>query len=189
MTISVDFDRTFAADPRLWGEFARQSAAAGNRVVMVSRRPDTPENQDHIAQTLGDYREAFDAVLLVGDRLKDEAAREAGIAVDVWVDDSPQFVRATETRAAPYVEGDWVTLPDGRVGRVDHVMTEGELNLGDVAMPATPDAPVALVSVWEGESFGEPVPVAVSELQAAEEPEAARAYGKPKRKPRRRKRG
>jgi HK97 family phage portal protein len=86
-------------------------------------------------------------------------------------------------RAAPYVEGEWVTLPDGRVGRVDHVMTEGELNLGDVAMPATPDAPVALVSVWEGESFGEPVPVAVSELQTAEEPEAARAYGKPKRKP------
>jgi hypothetical protein len=90
-------------------------------------------------------------------------------------------------RAAPYYEGDWVTLPDGRVGRVDHVMTEGELNLGDVEMPATPDAPVALVSVWEGESFGEPVPVAVSELQAAEEPEAARAYGKPKRKPRKRK--
>jgi hypothetical protein len=280
MTISVDFDRTFAADPQLWGEFARQSAAAGNRVVMVSRRPDTPENQDEIAQTLGDYREAFDAVLLVGERLKDEAAREAGIEVDVWVDDSPQFVRAAESRAAPgsvaegdfvswgsgdgrgrgritrvvrdgeinvpdssftiqgteddpaalirvyreladgwnatdtlvghrfstltkidplerepasraapYYEGDWVTLPDGRVGRVDHVMTEGELNLGDVAMPATPDAPVALVSVWEGESFGEPVPVAVSELQAAEEPEAARAYGKPKRKPRRRKRG
>jgi HK97 family phage portal protein len=90
-------------------------------------------------------------------------------------------------RATPYYEGDWVTLPDGRVGRVDHVMTEGELNLGDVAMPATPDAPVALVSVWEGESFGEPVPVAVADLQAAEEPEAARAYGKPKRKPRKRK--
>jgi hypothetical protein len=85
------------------------------------------------------------------------------------------------------VEGSWVTLPDGRVGRVDHVMTEGVLNLGDVAMPATPDAPVALVSVWEGESFGEPVPVAVADLQAAEEPEAARAYGKPKRKPRKRK--
>jgi hypothetical protein len=65
-------------------------------------------------------------------------------------------------------------------------MTEGVLNLGDVEMPATPDAPVALVSVWEGESFGEPVPVAVADLQPAEEPEAARAYGKPKRKPRKR---
>jgi hypothetical protein len=90
-------------------------------------------------------------------------------------------------RALP-VEGEWVTLPDGRVGRVDHVMTEGVLNLGDVEMPATPDAPVALVSVWEGESFGEPVPIAVADLQAAEEPEAARAYkDKPKRKPRKRK--
>jgi HK97 family phage portal protein len=100
--------------------------------------------------------------------------------------ETPALEEASQ-RAAPYYEGDWVTLPDGRVGRVDHVMTEGELNLGDVAMPATPDAPVALVSVWEGEGFGEPVPVAVSELQAAEEPEAARAYGKPKRKPRKRK--
>jgi HK97 family phage portal protein len=102
--------------------------------------------------------------------------------------EAPALEEASQ-RAALYYEGDWVTLPDGRVGRVDHVMTEGELNLGDVAMPATPDAPVALVSVWEGEGFGEPVPVAVSELQTAEEPEAARAYGKPKRKPRRRKGG
>jgi len=99
----------------------------------------------------------------------------------------PPATEEASQRAAPYVEGDWVTLPDGRVGRVDHVMTEGVLNLGEVEMPATPDAPVALVSVWEGESFGEPVPVAVSELQTAEEPEAARAYGKPKRKPRKRK--
>ena len=192
MTISVDFDRTFAADPDLWGEFARQSADAGNRVVMVSRRPDTPENQAEIDETLGDYREAFDAVLLVGERLKDEAAREAGVEVDVWVDDSPQFVRSVERRIAAdaATEGMWVTLPDGRVGRIDHVMTEGVLNLGDVEMPATPDAPVALVSVWEGEGFGEPVPAAVADLQAAEEPEAARAYkDKPKRKPRRRKRG
>jgi hypothetical protein len=61
------------------------------------------------------------------------------------------------------------------------------LNLGDVEMPATPDAPVALVSVWADGDFGEPVPVAESELQAAEEPEDARGYGdKPKRKPRKR---
>jgi HK97 family phage portal protein len=114
----------------------------------------------------------------------------AGASTKPLVDAEPVAEPAPEEasqRAAPYYEGDWVTLPDGRVGRVDHVMTEGELNLGDVAMPATPDAPVALVSVWEGESFGEPVPVAVSELQTAEEPEAARAYGKPKRKPRKRK--
>jgi len=118
MTISVDFDRTFAADPVLWGEFARQSVATGNTVVMVSRRPDTPENQDEIAATMGDYREAFTQVLLVGDRMKDEAAREAGLAVDVWVDDSPQYIRSVEHRAAP----DAVDTADGEATNVQEAV-------------------------------------------------------------------
>jgi HK97 family phage portal protein len=106
------------------------------------------------------------------------------VAETLTVEPEPVVEQVSE-RALP-VEGEWVTLPDGRIGRVDHVMTEGELNLGDVAMPATPEAPVALVSVWEGEAFGEPVPVAVADVTPAEEPEAARGY-KGKRKPRKRK--
>ena len=94
MTISIDFDRTFAADPKLWGEFALQSAADGNTVVMISRRLDTPENQKEIADTMGDYVMAFSQIMLIGgDTLKADAAEAAGISVDVWVDDSPQTVR------------------------------------------------------------------------------------------------
>jgi HK97 family phage portal protein len=206
MTISVDFDRTFAADPQLWGEFARQSAAAGNRVVMVSRRPDTPENQDEIAQTLGDYREAFDAVLLVGERLKDEAAREAGIAVDVWVDDSPQFVRGTESRAAPgsVAEGDFVSWDSsgGRArGRIDHVMDYGTLDIPgtDFTIDATEEDPAALITVYEEVSGGwRPTETQVGHKVATltkidplpePPPVEENAYGKPKRKPRRRKGG
>ncbi len=94
LTLSIDFDRTFSADPQLWGEFARTAVADGNTVVMVSRREDTPEDRQTVTDTLGDYADAFSQVLLVGDRLKDEAAKEAGIEVDVWVDDSPQFIRS-----------------------------------------------------------------------------------------------
>ena len=94
LTLSIDFDRTFSADPQLWGEFARKAVADGNTVVMVSRRPDTPEDRQTVTDTLGDYADAFSQVLLVGDRLKDEAAKEAGVEVDVWVDDSPQFIRS-----------------------------------------------------------------------------------------------
>jgi HK97 family phage portal protein len=93
MTISIDFDRTFAADPQLWGEFARTSQAEGNTVVMVSRRPDTPDDRQTVTDALGDYADAFSQVLLVGDQMKDEAAQAAGVNVDVWVDDSPQFIR------------------------------------------------------------------------------------------------
>jgi HK97 family phage portal protein len=206
MTISVDFDRTFAADPQLWGEFARQSAAAGNRVVMVSRRRDTPENQDEIAETLGDYREAFDAVLLVGDRLKDEAAREAGIEVDVWVDDSPQFVRAAESRAAPgsVAEGDFVSWDSsgGRArGRIDHVMDYGTLDIPgtDFKIDATEEDPAALITVYEEVSGGwRPTETQVGHKVATltkidplpePSPVEENAYGKPKRKPRRRKGG
>jgi hypothetical protein len=206
MTISVDFDRTFAADPQLWGEFARQSAAAGNRVVMVSRRPDTPENQDEIAQTLGDYREAFDAVLLVGDRLKDEAAREAGIAVDVWVDDSPQFVRAAESRAAPgsVAEGDFVSWDSsgGRArGRIDHVMDYGTLDIPgtDFKIDATEEDPAALITLYEEVSGGWRATetqvghkvATLTKIDPLPEPPPVEenAYGKPKRKPRRRKGG
>ena len=91
MTVSIDFDRTFAADPQLWGEFARQAVADGNTVVMISRRPES--DREEVISSLGDYAESFSQVLLVGgDTLKADAADAAGIAVDVWVDDSPQTI-------------------------------------------------------------------------------------------------
>ena len=93
MTVSIDFDRTFAADPALWGEFARKAVADGNTVVMISRRPDTPDDRQTVTDTLGDYADAFSQVLLVGgDTLKADAADAAGVSVDVWVDDSPQTI-------------------------------------------------------------------------------------------------
>jgi len=154
MTISVDFDRTFAADPALWGEFARKSAAEGNRVVMVSRRPDTPENQAEIAETLGDYREAFDAVLLVGERLKDDAAREAGIEVDVWVDDSPQFVREARAKRGTVKRGDFVSWGSagGRArGKIDRIEAGGTVNVPgtDFEVEGTEEDPAALITVFE----------------------------------------
>ena len=94
MTISIDFDRTFAADPPLWGEFARKAVADGNTVVMVSRRPETTDDRQTVTNTLGDYADAFSQVLLVGgDTLKDDAAKAAGLNVDVWVDDAPQTIK------------------------------------------------------------------------------------------------
>lgn len=95
-----------------------------------------------------------------------------------------------EKRAAPgtIVEGNWVTFDDGEIGKVDHVMVEGTLNLGDIEMPASPDAPVMLVSVWLNGDFVRQVPVAMADAELVEEPEDARGW-KPKRKPGRRKRG
>jgi HK97 family phage portal protein len=91
MTVSIDFDRTFAADPQMWGEFAKKAVADGNTVVMISRRPES--DREEVISSLGEYAESFSQVLLVGgDTLKADAADAAGINVDVWVDDSPQTI-------------------------------------------------------------------------------------------------
>ena len=83
--------------------------------------------------------------------------------------------RRTTKRAAPgtVAEGDWVTLADGTLGRVDHVMTEGVLNLGDLEMPATADDPVALVSTWSEGEFDDPVGVKIKDVTKAEKPDGA----------------
>jgi hypothetical protein len=201
MTISVDFDRTFSADPRLWGEFARKAVADGNRVVMISRRPEA--DREEVISSLGDYAEAFSDVLLVGgDTLKDDAAQAAGIAVDVWVDDSPQFIRG-EQRAQPGTvsEGDFVSWDSsgGRArGRIDHVMDYGTLDIPgtDFTIDATEEDPAALITVYEEVSGG----WRATEMQVGHKvatltkidplpeppPVEESSYGKPKRKGRKR---
>jgi HK97 family phage portal protein len=205
MTVSIDFDRTFAADPALWGEFARKAVADGNTVVMISRRPE--EDRATVTETLGDYADAFSQVLLVGgDTMKGDAAQAAGIEVDVWVDDSPQFIRSAEQRAEPgtVAEGDFVSWDSsgGRArGKVDHVMDYGRLDVPgtDFAIDATEEDPAALITVYEEVSGGWRATetqvghkvATLTKIDPLPEPPPVEenAYGKPKRKPNKRKRG
>ena len=203
MTVSIDFDRTFAADPALWGEFARKAVADGNTVVMISRRPE--EDRATVMETLGDYADAFSQVLLVGgDAMKGDSAQAAGIEVDVWVDDSPQTIRALEQRAEPgtVAEGDFVSWGSsgGRArGRVDHVMTDGNLDVPgtDFAIAASEEYPAALITVYEEVTGGWRATetqvghkvATLTKIDALPEPPVEeKAYGKPK-KPRKRKGG
>jgi HK97 family phage portal protein len=200
MTISIDFDRTFAADPAMWGEFARKSVADGNTVVMISRRPEA--DRQSVMATLGDYADAFSQVLLVGgDTLKADAAQAAGIDVDVWVDDSPQTIRSAEKRAEPGTvsEGDFVSWGSagGRArGRIDYVMGDGTLDVPgtDFKINSTEDDPAALITVYEEVSggwratetqVGHKVST-LTKIDALPEPPPAE---EPRAKPRRRKRG
>jgi HK97 family phage portal protein len=201
MTVSIDFDRTFAADPQLWGEFARKAVADGNRVVMISRRPES--DREEVISSLGDYAESFSDVLLVGgDTLKADAAQAAGISVDVWVDDSPQFIRG-EQRAQPGTvsEGDFVSWDSsgGRArGRIDHVMDYGTLDIPgtDFKIDATKEDPAALITLYEEVTGGwqateTQVGHKVSTLTKIDPlpeppPVEENAYGKPKRKGRKR---
>lgn len=93
LTVSIDFDGTFAAAPALWTEFVRSCREAGNNVLMITRREDTPENREHVSRVLGDAEPLLDTVIFAGlGKAKKQAADEAGVTVDIWIDDVPSTV-------------------------------------------------------------------------------------------------
>ena len=99
LLISLDYDQTFTAAPGLWRSFIADATSRGTRVACITRRDDNEKNREEL-------RLAFDgldlsAIILAGpDRQKRQAAAEAGLEVDIWIDDSPETIPArSESRA------------------------------------------------------------------------------------------
>lgn len=86
MTIAFDFDETFAAAVPLFRAFAELAKADGHTIVMVTGRSDDDEGE--IASVVGDLM----PVVFAGMEWKRDAAVKAGFNVDVWIDDSPEWV-------------------------------------------------------------------------------------------------
>lgn len=88
MTISLDFDDTFTADPELWTAFVQQAHARGHTVLLTTNRPWAFRREVHKAVAGLPFRE----VIFAGRTPKRLAARQRGYEVDVWVDDLPHTV-------------------------------------------------------------------------------------------------
>ena len=87
LTISLDFDKTWTADPQLWRDFVGLAHKAGHRVVMIARRPDTETDRATVEKAAASS--GIDRLIFAGQMQKADAARKAGVIVDVWVDDYP----------------------------------------------------------------------------------------------------
>lgn len=88
LTIAIDFDGTFIADPVLWRMFIEQAHGRGHRCVCVTGRSDEGE-------LTGEVRRAINGlvpVVFAGPNWKRDAARAAGFEVNVWIDDNPEYV-------------------------------------------------------------------------------------------------
>jgi len=91
LLISIDYDQTFSAAPGLWRSFIADASNRGNRVVCITRRQDTEENREELRLAFAGVDLA--KLLLCGpDKQKRQAAAEAGLEVDVWIDDSPEVI-------------------------------------------------------------------------------------------------
>ena len=93
LTVSLDFDGTFTAAPGLWRSFIQDAIARGTKVVCITRRENTEENRLALEQSFGDVYAALSSVVLCGTGTqKRDAAKAAGVNVDIWIDDSPEKI-------------------------------------------------------------------------------------------------
>lgn len=82
MTIAIDFDDTYTADPVLWDRFIANAKARGHKVIIVTCRCKTDENREVVK---------VDGCVVLFTNLgsKQKFMTEAGCKVDVWIDDDP----------------------------------------------------------------------------------------------------
>jgi hypothetical protein len=88
MTIALDYDDTWTEDPGMWAQFVDLARAQGHDVIVITARQRSPENEKELLSVLPcgtDFHFSFDEP-------KGEYAKRKGIAVDVWIDDSPGWI-------------------------------------------------------------------------------------------------
>lgn len=91
LLISIDYDKTFTAAPGLWRSFIADATARGNRVICITRRSDDEKNREELRLAFAELDVA--QILLAGpERQKRQAAAEAGLEVDIWIDDAPETI-------------------------------------------------------------------------------------------------
>lgn len=87
MIYGLDYDDTFSADAELWHAWAKLAVKRGHRVIGVTAR-----NRDQII----DHAMFLDAcesiVYCAGHAKYDVVLDHMDLAIDVWIDDKPQYI-------------------------------------------------------------------------------------------------
>ena len=85
LNIAIDWDETFTADPDTWRAVVSTLQAAGHTVYVVTAR--SPATTWECEQGLPGCQ-----VVACSWELKREVCRKRGIKIDIWIDDSPEFI-------------------------------------------------------------------------------------------------
>lgn len=85
LTIALDYDDTFTADPKLWWPFIGHAKRVGHRVICVTyRMASTPIEDVDLAENV--------EVFYTEGQQKNPYMESRGIDVDIWIDDMPQLI-------------------------------------------------------------------------------------------------
>lgn len=94
MIFGIDFHGTFQRDPTGFRELVRNLQYRGHTCVLVTGIED---GDQYAAEVRREVRELM-PIVFAGSRWKKQAAKEAGYAVDVWIDDNPEYVAEQDPR-------------------------------------------------------------------------------------------
>lgn len=95
MLFAIDFDGTYAADPAVFARLRALLEDAGHRCVLVTGRSDEGRWGEEVRATVGDL-----PIVFAAGGWKRAAAEAAGLQVDVWIDDAPEYVGPQTDREA-----------------------------------------------------------------------------------------
>lgn len=87
MHIALDYDETYTVDPDLWLPFVKHAKARGHTVYVVTMRyPQETASMDPrlVAEV--------ERIIATGRQLKRRFCESMGIYIDVWVDDTPEYI-------------------------------------------------------------------------------------------------
>lgn len=96
LTIGIDFDHTYAADPQVFSVVVELLLAAGHDVLLVTKRHD--DGDGPMVTEVNETVTNDIPIIFVGGTdilYKDEHVRTYhDLEVDIWIDDKPEFIRA-----------------------------------------------------------------------------------------------
>ena len=86
MKIALDFDDTYTRDPVMWDDFIALSKARGHDIRIVTFRKTTMTDPalDRLSEQI--------PVIFTNFIQKRKCCDDLGWFVDVWIDDSPEFI-------------------------------------------------------------------------------------------------
>jgi hydroxymethylpyrimidine pyrophosphatase-like HAD family hydrolase len=86
MLIALDFDGTYTEDSDMWDDIIKIMHRRGHKVVIVTMR-----YQDDPDESINKYF-PFQTVYYTNRKAKKPFMDELGIMIDVWIDDSPNWL-------------------------------------------------------------------------------------------------
>lgn len=88
MNLAVDYDDTYTRDPEFWDQVIKLAQDRGHEVWCVTMRDGS---RQEVLGTIGELI-GKDHCIFTAQQAKAPVMWDLGIRIDVWIDDSPEYV-------------------------------------------------------------------------------------------------